>query len=143
MAASVISLEIFRDQQAEQAFRSRVHQYVDTFLDRWEARMASQEAPSPSLLRLTQAVRQERATLTGEMVGAYVEKGYGAYLHQEYAPCPVCGVLLKARPSSQSHSGDVDRLCDVAAALFLLCGLCKGFLPVGRGLESVARYQAV
>lgn len=109
MTASVISLEIFRDRQAEQSFRSRVHQYVDAFLDRpacavdtadrWEARMASQEASWPSLLRLTEAVRQERATLTGAMVGAYVEKGYGAYLHQEYAPCPVCGVLLKARPS--------------------------------------------
>jgi hypothetical protein len=99
MTASVISLEVYRDQQAEQAFRSRVHQYVDAFLDRWEAKMASQEASSASLLRLTQAVRQERAALTGEMVGAYVEKGYGAYLHQEYASCPVCGVLLKARPS--------------------------------------------
>lgn len=134
MAASVISLEIFRDQQAEQTFRSRVHQYVDAFLDRWEARMSSQEVPSPSLLHLTQAVRQERATLTGAMVGAYVEKDYGAYLHQEYAPCPVCGVLLKARPS---RSRTVETLigCVTLQRPYFYCVACaRGFYPLDEAL---------
>ena len=135
MTASVISLEIFRDQQAEQAFRSRVHQYVDAFLDRWEARMASQEASWPSLLRLTEAVRQERAALTGEMVGAYVEKGYGAYLHQEYAPCPICRVLLKARPS---RSRTVETLigCVTLQRPYFYCVACaRGFYPLDEALS--------
>jgi len=134
MKASVISLEAYRDQQSEQTFRSRVHQYTDAFVDRWEAKMDTEETSSPSLLHLTEAVRQERATLTGAMVQAYVEKVYGAYVHQEYAPCPVCGACLKARPS---RSRTVETLigCVTLQRPYFYCTACaKGFYPLDEAL---------
>ena len=135
MTASVISLEVYRDRQAEQTFRSRVHQSVDAFLDRWEARMASQEASWPSLLSLTEAVRQERAALTGAMVGAYVEKGYGGYLHQEYAPCPVCGVLVKARPARSRTVETLIGRITLQRPYFYCAACAKGFYPLDEALR--------
>lgn len=69
MEASIVSLAGYRDRQGEQAFRARVHAQVEAFLDQWEAQMADR-SPLPSLLDLSEGVRQERAALTGSMVQA-------------------------------------------------------------------------
>jgi len=139
MEASVISLEAYRYHQTNQAFRSCVHQQLDTFLDRLEDRMAFPERPLPSLLELTEAVRQERAMLTGSVVQAYVEKAYGAYLQQDRASCPECGSLLKAR---KSRSRTVETLVGpvtLARPYFYCCACRKGFYPLDEALGLSSR----
>lgn len=103
MEASVISLEGYQAQQAEQTFRSHVHQQIDAFLDRLEVQMDPREEGSPPLWERTETVRRERSALTGSIVQAYVEKDYGDYLQQAEAPCPHCGHSLNARkPESRT-----------------------------------------
>lgn len=133
LAASIFSLETYREQQAEQAFRIDLHHDIEAFLDRWEAQMTA-AGSSPSLLNLTETLRRERASLMGRMVEAYVEKVYAAYLQQEYAPCPYCGVSIKARTARDRR---VETLIGqvVLHRPYFYCSTCqRGFSPLDAAL---------
>ena len=64
------------------AYRDQVHAVVDELLDALEARMADAK-DVPTLWQLTEAVRTERRRLSGALVQPFVERKYGAYLHQQ------------------------------------------------------------
>jgi hypothetical protein len=134
MEASVISLEWYQAQQAEQTFRSQVHQQIDVFLDRLEEQMDTQEEDSPPLWELTETVRRERAALTGSIVQAYVEKVYGDYLQQAEARCPHCSHSLNAR---KPEPRTVETLVGPVTLPrpYFYCRRCRyGFYPLDEAL---------
>lgn len=133
METTLVSLAGYRDRQAEQVFRARVHSQVDAFLDQWEAKMAEKAAP-PSLLELTTTVRQERSALTGAMVQAYLEKVYGNYLRQERACCPGCGVCLKARALRPRTVETLVGPIKLERPYFYCSGCAQGFYPLDEAL---------
>ncbi len=134
MTASIFSLQAYQEHQAEQQFRLLVHQQLDAFLDRWEERMDTSQSPLPSLWTLTEAVRQERATLTGAMIQAYVTKAYGHYLSQERASCPGCGQSLKARPARPRMVATLVGPIKLVRPYFYCAPCQQGFYPLDAAL---------
>lgn len=99
MSSAVISLRGYQQPQAEWTFRQQAHQQLDLFLDQLEADMAPCPEEQPTLLQMSEALRQGRGALTGGLLQAYVAKTFASYLVQAQASCPGCGCALPARPS--------------------------------------------
>jgi hypothetical protein len=81
--AAILSLEEFHNTQRQVEIRQRLHDRLDQWLDKVEARVTE---PQPTLEQLTQAVFALR-----------VEQPHRAMVEQRTETCPQCGQTLSAR----------------------------------------------
>lgn len=134
MSGVVLSLEAFREKQAQAGFRTQVHQAVDEMLDCLEVDMSDSGSPLPRLHELTEAVRQDRAGLSATIVKAYVERVYGNYLRQDRADCPQCGRSLKGRPGRRRTVETLVGSVTLERPYFHCPACQKGFYPLDEAL---------
>ena len=92
--AAILSFEEFRDTQRRTEIRQRLHDRMDQWLDRLEARVKESE---PTLEQLTQAVLALRQELTQAVAEGLVEQMHRPVVVQRTALCPHCGQTLSAR----------------------------------------------
>jgi hypothetical protein len=135
-AAAILSLEEFRDTQRRAAIRQRLHDRLDHWLDRLEARV---KEPKPTLEQLTQAVLALRQELTQAVTEGLVEQAHRAVIEQRTAACPQCGQTLSAR-------GPQDRTVETLVGAIRLrrpyfyCERCQlGTAPLDEALRLAER----
>ena len=92
--ATILSLEEFRDTQRHVEIRQRLHDRLDQWLDKVEARVTE---PQPTLEQLTQAVFALRQELTQAVTEGLVEQAHRVVIEQSTGTCPQCGQTLSAR----------------------------------------------
>jgi hypothetical protein len=136
--AAILSLEEFRDTQQRAAIRQRLHDRLDQWLDRLEARV---KEPQPTLEQLTQAVFALRQELTQEVTEGLVEQAHRAAMEQRTAACPQCGQTLSAR-------GPQERTVETLVGAIRLrrpyfyCERCpRGTTPLDEALQVTERRQ--
>lgn len=134
--AAILSLEAFRDTQQRAAIRQRLHDRLDQWLDRLEARVKD---PQPTLEQLTQAVFALRQELTQEVTEGLVEQAHRAAMEQRTAACPQCGQTLSAR-------GPQERTVETLVGALRLrrpyfyCERCqRGTTPLDEALQLTER----
>ena len=93
-AATILSLETFRDAHRRIEVRQCLHDRFDAWLNRLEAH---REHRTPTLEALTQAVFALRQELPQAVTEGVVEQAHRATLEQRTATCPQCGPTLSAR----------------------------------------------
>lgn len=134
MSAAVLPLWSYSVPRCAPGFRQQLHQQVDFFLDDLEAEMDSSQGTLPSLLELSTLVRQQRGTLTGSILQAYVSQRYGAYLAQTQADCPGCGGGLSARPTRARTVETLVGPLTLERPYFYCEGCRQGFYPLDQAL---------
>jgi hypothetical protein len=101
--AAILSPEAFRDAQRRAEVRQRLHNRIDAWLDKLEARVKD---PTFTLEELTQAVFALRQELTQAVTEGLVEQVHRAVVEPAYGGVsPVWTNLVGARPPG-SHDGD-------------------------------------
>ncbi|MFA6135603.1 MAG: ISKra4 family transposase [Phycisphaerae bacterium] len=83
---------------------------------------------------LTAAIGRQRASLTGALAEAFIQRRYGEYLVQQEAVCPRCDRTLTARPS---RGRTLETLVGPVALTrpYFYCPVCAhGFFPLDEAL---------
>lgn len=138
--ASVLSLELYRQEALETKFRERLHRQLDEWLDRLEDVMDDSERAS-TLWRITEGIRGQREELMGAVAREWIEKDYASYLDQEYANCPVCGRWLKrqglCKRTLETMIGEI-----TIQRPYFYCPDCHhGFYPLDEALRLSSRMK--
>jgi len=131
-AATVVSLEEFRQARAKAEVRQELHKRFDHWLDTVEERVPEK---TPSLEELTQEVFAMRQEVTGMITEALVEQAYGEALEQETMPCPYCGRLLRARKSVNRTVETMVGVVSLSRPYFYCIPCQEGFYPLDDALQ--------
>lgn len=131
--AAILSFEEVRDTQRRTASRPRLHDRMEPWLERLEARVQESEPP---LEQLTQAVLALRQELTHAVAEELVEQRHRPVVVQRTAVCPHCGHTAVGTRSSGAHSGTAGGGDPAAASIRLLGTLPARHGPVGRGMAA-------
>ena len=135
-AATVISLEEFRQERARAEVRRRLHECIDCWLDAVEGQVREQ---APTLEEVTQVVFAMRGDLTGIVAEALVEQRHGEALAQQTMPCPHCGRLLHARGTPNRTVETMVGNVSLARPYFYCTRCKKGCHPLDEALQLSER----
>lgn len=135
-SGSVVSLEeVFRSRE-EAAFRQRLHERFDAWLDGLGEGM---KEPHPRLDQLVQEGFTQRQELTGLIAEEWVKQQHTGMLGQQTASCPRCGQELSARgPYRRTVETMVGEIS--LSRPYFYCSACReGFYPLDETLELSPR----
>lgn len=132
-AATITTLVDYRRTKVREEVRSKLHEDFDRWLDTIEEAMEKKNPPT--LAEITQAVFQKRQELMGKISENLVNNAHEENIEQEWAKCPDCGRLLKARPkekrSVETMVGEVH-----LERPYFYCKECQhGFHPLDEALS--------
>jgi len=132
-AATILSIETYRQEALETRFRERLHRELDKWLDRMEEVMDKNDKPS-NLWDITQEIRNQREELMGSIAKEWIERKYSSYLHQEYADCPICGRSLKRHALSERTLETMIGEIPISRPYFYCTTCSYGFYPLDESL---------
>jgi hypothetical protein len=135
-AATVLSLEEFRDAQRRATVRQHLHDRFDAWLNQLEARM---EDRTPTLEELTQAVFALRQEVTQAVTEGLVEQAHRATLEQRTAVCPQCGQTLSARGPQERTVETLVGAIRLRRPYFYCLHCQQGTTPLDEALQLTAR----
>jgi hypothetical protein len=135
-AASVVSLEEFRQARLHAEARQRLHEHFDRWLAHVESRV--KEKP-PTLEQITQAVFEMRQDLLGAVTQSLVAQAHGPGLTQDCAICPHCGQTLAARGPVQRTVETMVGAVTLERPYFYCRGCQAGFSPLDEAVELSPR----
>lgn len=131
-AASVVSLEEFRQVRLHAEARQRLHEHFDRWLDQVEDRVKAQP---PTLEQLVQAVLAMRQELLGPVAQSLVEQEHGQTVTQARARCPHCGQTLSARGPEHRTVETLVGAVTLERPYFYCLPCQAGFSPLDEALE--------
>jgi hypothetical protein len=124
-SVAVASLEEYRQAKNRAAFRHKLHQEFDQWLDRVEQEM---HTPQPTLAQLTEVVTE-----------ALLQQAYAAEQEQETALCPTCGQTLRARKQEERLVETMVGVISLRRPYFYCVPCGKGFSPLDTALDLAPR----
>lgn len=134
--AAIRSFEEFCDTQRRAEIRQRLHDRLDQWLNKLEARV---QEPTPTLEQLTQAVFALRQELTQEVTEGLVEQVHRAVLEQRTATCPQCGQTLSARGPQHRTVETLVGAIRLQRPYFYCERCCRGTTPLDEALQVTER----
>jgi hypothetical protein len=134
--AAILSFEEFCDTQRCAEIRQRLHDRLDQWLNKLEARV---QEPTPTLEQLTQAVFALRQELTQEVTEGLVEQAHRAVMEQRTAICPQCGQTLSARGPQHRTVETLVGAIRLRRPYFYCERCCHGTTPLDEALQVTER----
>lgn len=135
-SVAVTVVEEYRQAKNQAAFRHKLHQEFDRWLDRVEEEM---NQPKPTLSQLTEVVFTLRQELTQLVTADLLHQAYAAEQDQETAHCPTCGQTLRARKKEERIVETMVGALSLRRPYFYCVHCGKGFYPLDAALDLAPR----